>query len=89
MKLLHSLKICHGDIKPANILWSEEKNKLVFIDFGMSEYVSEPVGSLTYTRFFGTHSYASPEMQSLFLSGKGGMVDLFYNDVHALWRSIR
>jgi serine/threonine protein kinase len=33
---MHDLNITHNDIKPENILFSPLKNKLVFIDFGLS-----------------------------------------------------
>lgn len=36
LKLLHSVKIIHGDVKNINILWSPTFSKFVLIDFGLS-----------------------------------------------------
>lgn len=56
---MHSFKIVHGDIKPQNIMWSPQFNKLVFIDFGLTKTLRENVGELSETKFFGTYHYAS------------------------------
>jgi serine/threonine protein kinase len=34
---MHSLNICHIDIKPMNIMFSSHRKKAVFIDFGFSK----------------------------------------------------
>lgn len=47
LKLLHSLRIIHNDIKFDNILFSERLGKIVFIDFGLSELVKENLGKKT------------------------------------------
>lgn len=52
INLLHSKKIIHCDIKPANILIS--KNKLYLIDYGISKFVGEK-------NFSGTIRYCSVE----------------------------
>jgi serine/threonine protein kinase len=36
---MHSLNIIHGDIKLANIMWSETYQKNIFIDFGLSMFL--------------------------------------------------
>lgn len=36
LKIMHSLKIIHGDIKPDNTMWSPAFKKHIFIDFGLS-----------------------------------------------------
>lgn len=33
---MHSLNICHNDIKPSNIVYSPSLAKLVYIDFGFT-----------------------------------------------------
>ncbi|MDF2891728.1 MAG: pknB [Clostridia bacterium] len=56
---LHNMKpkaIIHKDIKPSNIIVTEY-DKLILIDFGISEELGSIKGSLTA----GTNAYASPE----------------------------
>lgn len=43
---MHSLNITHNDIKPENIVFSPSLNKLVFIDFGMSEVNIQKLGQM-------------------------------------------
>lgn len=40
LRLLHSLHIIHGDVKPENTMWSPKFNKPVFIDFGLTKILS-------------------------------------------------
>jgi tRNA A-37 threonylcarbamoyl transferase component Bud32 len=35
--IMHSLKICHMDVSPKNIMFSPTFKKPVFIDFGLSK----------------------------------------------------
>ena len=67
LKTLHSLHICHSDIKKPNVAWSFKKEKMVFIDFGFTNCYPQTVGEKTKTRFVGTFQYCSPEMKKLFL----------------------
>jgi serine/threonine protein kinase len=54
---LHANGIVHGDIKPANILLSDdEPSKVRLIDFGLSRPLGEPL-----SRWVGTPAYAPPE----------------------------
>ena len=39
LKVLHSLKMVHKDIKPDNILYSETMKRFVFTDFGLTHAV--------------------------------------------------
>jgi serine/threonine protein kinase len=39
LKLMHSLKIIHNDIKSENIMYSPHHKKVVFIDFGITQLV--------------------------------------------------
>jgi serine/threonine protein kinase len=57
---MHSLQLCHLDIKPENIAWSPYFNKFIFIDFGLSKYVNGPIGTKSKINFIGTFKYASP-----------------------------
>lgn len=41
MRLMHSLKLVHRDIKPYNIVYSKNKNEFFFIDFGFAHSVKE------------------------------------------------
>jgi serine/threonine protein kinase len=81
---LHLLKIVHNDIKPENIMYSESTNKLLFIDFGLSEYINKPIGHKKSTKFIGTYKYSSPEMQKLLFYNETGLIDLYYNDAYSL-----
>lgn len=60
LKLLHELRIVHGDIKPDNVMWSPTYRKLVFVDFGLSCCPSQKIGEMTYTVYFGTPMFSSP-----------------------------
>ena len=41
LRVMHSLHIIHKDIKPHNIVYSKSLGKCVFIDFGLSQLISE------------------------------------------------
>jgi serine/threonine protein kinase len=56
------LNLVHLDIKPLNIMYSKEFNKIVFIDFGISSLISQTIGYKTMTNFMGTVLYCSQEM---------------------------
>ena len=81
---MHSLNICHMDIKPENVAWSEFFGKFVFLDFGFTSVLSEPAGNKSKTGFKGTYNYCSPEMKKLYYLKKQEYVDLYYNDLHCL-----
>lgn len=86
--MLHSLKIIHGDIKPENIMWSPTFKKNVLIDFGLSLFLSEKPGFKTLTNYFGTYQFSSPEMKKILSTKTAMYVDLYYNDLFALKKSI-
>jgi len=48
---MHSLNICHIDIKQENIMYSHEWEKFVFIDFGTSYAFEEHIEMKTWTSF--------------------------------------
>jgi len=54
---MHSYNIIHFDIKPENICFSSEYNKIVFIDFGLSEIVKEKCGYKTFVNFRGSPNF--------------------------------
>ena len=61
IKVLHSKNIIHGDIKPHNIVASE--NIAFLIDFDLSENMNEPSCQLC-SRISGTPNYLAPEIWS-------------------------
>lgn len=64
---MHSMNICHNDIKPQNIVYSKRYKKLVFIDFGFTEIKIESVGFMTITNAKGSFKYFSDEMKNIFM----------------------
>ena len=85
LRTLHAFQVVQGDIKTDNVVWSSESKRLLFIDFGFSRMLEETqVGVKTKTSFFGTPQYASPEMRKYYLLNQAGLVDLYFNDWHAL-----
>lgn len=60
LKTMHSLGICHRDIKKENVGWSEAYEKLVFLDFSFTLSTKSKIGEKTQTRFAGTYNYSSP-----------------------------
>jgi serine/threonine protein kinase len=77
--------VIHLDIKPDNVMFSKSRNKMVFIDFGLSKVIEEGIGFKTFTSFRGTPQYVSKEMLKLFsIERRSGYVDLYYNDLIGL-----
>jgi WD40 repeat protein len=59
---LHESGVVHRDIKPGNIMITEEGSHAVLMDLGLAQLADEAEGRLTRTRqFVGTLRYASPE----------------------------
>lgn len=87
LKLLHSLKIVHKDIKPENILFSESLNRFVFADFGITHAVAEGPTEKSKTNFAGTMEYCSEEMKETLSTGVG-FVNLYMNDFVGLTNTI-
>ena len=77
---MHSLQICHCDVKITNIAWSEEKNKMVFLDFGFTQFILEKIGQKTFTSFIGSYYYCSSDMKKAYFLQKYTSVDLYEND---------
>jgi len=40
LAILHQLKLIHQDIKPENIMYSPSFKRLIFIDYGLSRFIS-------------------------------------------------
>lgn len=55
---LHSVNLCHRDIKAENIM-IDRSNRVRVIDFGMSKHISS-----AKTRGVGTADYLAPELLS-------------------------
>ena len=54
------------DIKPENIAFSQHHKQHVFIDFGLSKAIKEPLGEKSHTMFTGSFIYCSNEMLDLY-----------------------
>jgi serine/threonine protein kinase len=59
LRVLHSLKIIHFDIKPENIIYSNALGRYVLIDYGLSSIIKEPIGVKTITYFKGSPKLCS------------------------------
>ena len=60
---MHSIRMVHRDIKRENIGWSPQFRRWVFLDFGFTTFLKESIGEKTYSRFIGTFSYTTTEIQ--------------------------
>ena len=85
---MHSLNIIHHDIKPANIMYSNEYKKFVLIDFGFTKTVDSLLGEKEITLFVGTFNYTSPQMKRTVASSDVS-VDLYWNDLYGLKLSLQ
>jgi serine/threonine protein kinase len=85
--VMHSLKICHMDASPKNIMYSPTFDKWVFIDFGLSKMVKENIDEKSFTAFCGTYVFCSSDMALLFPKNSVGWVNLYLNDVWGLKES--
>ncbi len=59
---LHEAGVVHRDIKPGNIMLTQDGSHAVLMDLGLAQLADDEQGRLTRTRqFVGTLRYASPE----------------------------
>lgn len=56
------LHIVHRDIKPGHILYSPTYSKHIFVDFGCTDVIKDPLGKTTYTYFQGTINFCTNEL---------------------------
>ena len=66
MKIIHSLKVVHRDIKSGNVLYSNSLQKFIFCDFGLTNVVKEDIGYKTKMKFAGTYTFVTPELQNIY-----------------------
>ena len=89
LKTMHAFRMVHRDMKEANIGWSIEFGRWVFLDFGFATLLRESIGQKTYTKFIGTYGYGTDELQRLYYLEDAGRVDFYYNDLYGLEKSLR
>jgi serine/threonine protein kinase len=84
---LHEAGVIHRDIKPGNIMVSNDGTRATLMDLGLAQLADEVEGQLTRTRqFVGTLRYASPE-QVLAVGGIDRRSDI-YNLGATLWEQL-
>ena len=89
LKKMHTLRMVHRNIKDLNVAWSRHFSRWVFIDFGFATLLKEKIGEKSKSKFIGTYSYTTPELQRLYSSKHLGEVDFYYNDLFELKKAIR
>jgi serine/threonine protein kinase len=57
LRRIHLLNVVHLDIKPSNLMFSKISNKIIFIDYGLSEIIHQNIGKNTMISFRGTPQY--------------------------------
>ena len=68
LKVLHDARIIHKDLKPSNIMITDNKQDVAIIDFGISS-VTDSDNTVIVTRTGMTPEYSAPEtFKGLFLS---------------------
>ena len=71
LKFLHQLNIAHRDVKPDNILFSNEGSFAIkLVDFGLSASSAKENGSKVFSYAAGTLSYMAPEVAKWYINQK-------------------
>ncbi len=63
---MHKLHLVHKDIKPENILFSETRNKYIYVDFGMTAFIKESFTQRSLSQYEGTLKYSSVKMRAIY-----------------------
>lgn len=88
LKGIHDRSIIHQDLKPHNIMRSQE-GKLYIIDFGLARVLSESKSSYCLRGFIGTPRYASVRAHNMFeQSKKDDLESLFYNIAYLFYEKL-
>ena len=67
LRVLHQHGIIHKDIKPSNLMWTDDHRKVAIIDFGISS-VTQNGNTVLVTKTGMTPEYSAPEtFRNLFL----------------------
>ena len=67
LRVLHTHKVIHKDLKPANIMFCDDKKTIALIDFGISSFLDDGK-TVTVTKTGLTPEYSAPEaLRNLFL----------------------
>jgi len=77
---LHSQRICHGDIKPENILIGDD-GTLKLGDFGLSHFLSQGQSSRVFNEKDGTPAFQAPEC---LIEAEDHKFSLYPTDIWAL-----
>jgi serine/threonine protein kinase len=56
---LHTMRVCHRDLKPDNILVNPATNAVKICDFGSSKFLEGPIAGITY---ICSRTYRAPEL---------------------------
>lgn len=62
LRIIHSYNIAHRDIKPQNILISDDGSHVMLNDFSIMSVVEEETGGVHTTTAYRTNGYAAPEI---------------------------
>lgn len=67
LRVLHTRNVIHKDLKPANIMFCDDRKTVALIDFGISSFLDDGQ-TITSTRTGMTPEYSAPEaLRNLFL----------------------
>ena len=75
IKELHSRNMVHCDIKPNNMIYDQNKNKVILIDFGISRFIREHKVIIT-EEDMGTMGYMCEELEFGLCSKKSDIYSL-------------